>query len=70
MSKIKVIKKNAVKEFDRPVNTPEAEPKSKQREMVETIENWVADWRRRTEVRTRLASGELTRLRLKDSVGV
>jgi hypothetical protein len=51
MSKIKVIKKNETRESGCQVRTNEVslKRKSNQRDMVETIENWVADWRRRTE---------------------
>lgn len=70
MSKIKVIKKNAVREFHSSFNTTEAKPKSKQREMAETIENWVSDWRRQTEIQTQLALDLLTGLKLEDSVGM
>lgn len=72
MSKIKVIKKNAIRESNCPVRTNEVnvKRKPKQRDMVETVEEWITDWRRRTEDQTRLALGELTRLRLTDSIGM
>jgi hypothetical protein len=70
MSKIKVIKKNAIRKFDYSFNPNEVKPKSKQREMVETVENWVVDWRGRTEMKTRLALDELTRSKLQGSTGI
>lgn len=72
MSKIKVIKKNAVRGGDRTFRTIQGNPKPKsgQREMVEAVEGWVTDWRRQAESQTRLTAGELTRIRLKDSTGI
>jgi hypothetical protein len=67
MSKIKVIKKDAIREFDYSFNSNAVKPRSKQREMVKTVENWVVDWRRRTEIRTQLALAELTRSNLQGS---
>jgi hypothetical protein len=70
MSKIKVIKKNAIREFDYSLKPNEVKPKSKKCEMVETVENWVVDWRRHTEIKTRFALDELTRSKLQGSTGI
>lgn len=67
MTGIKVIKKNAINEFAQTLATNEEnlKPKSGQREMVKTIENWVTDWRKHSENKTRSALNELAHLRLK-----
>jgi dipeptidase len=72
MSKIKVIKKNTISESNHSFNTTKVKlkQKSKQQEMVETIENWISDCRQSTETKTRNALEGLTRLQLEDSVGM
>lgn len=72
MRKIKVIKKNAVVEFDYQFKADEEKPKpkSKQRETVETVENWIADWRKRAESKTRIALADLKRLKLTDTTAL
>ena len=69
MTQIKVIKKNAINEFDQTLKTNEESLKLKsgQREMVKTIENWVSDWRKHSENKTQSALNELIHLRLKNS---
>ena len=72
MTRIKVIKKNAIKEFVQTLETNEEslKPKSGQREMVKTIENWITDWRKHSENKTRCALNELTLLRLNKLAGI
>ncbi len=72
MSKIKVIKKNELIEQNRPFKTIEKDlqPKSNRREAIETVESWVTDWRKRTEIKTRLALEDLTRFKLQGSTGI
>ena len=72
MSKIKVIKKNELLEQSRPSETNDANspPKVAERGVVETIENWIADWRKQAEIKTRIALGELAQLKLKNSIGI
>ena len=72
MTGIKVIKKNAINEFAQTLETNEEslKPKSGQRHMVKTIENWVTDWRKHSETKTRAALNELTQLRLKKLAGI
>ncbi len=72
MSKIKVIKKNTISEYNPSFNTTKVKlkPKSKQQEMVETIENWISDCRQNTETKTQNALEGLTRLKLAGSVGM
>jgi hypothetical protein len=71
MGKIKVIKKNAAREFDGPCRAAGAgpRPQSKKRELVETVEAWVSNWRRLAEIEKLVALDKLSRLRLEDSAG-
>ncbi len=71
MSKIKVIKKKelSVQAGSFKTNEKELPPKSAERGTVKTIENWIADWRKQTEIKTRLALGELARVKLENSIG-
>lgn len=72
MSKIRVIKKSATGEAAVELKTVEetSSPKSKRRDAIETIENWVADWRTQTEIKTRRAFDELTNFKLGNSIGI
>ena len=72
MSKIKVIKKNGLIEPNRPFETIEEDlqPKLNRRQAIETVESWIADWRRQTEIKTRLALDDLIRFKLQDSNGM
>jgi hypothetical protein len=51
-------------------NAEELPPKSTERGIVETIENWIADRRKQTDIKTRIAFGELARVKLKNSIGI
>ncbi len=72
MLKIKVIKKKELNEQSASLKTNEGElpPKSAGLGAVETVENWIADWRKQTEIKTRIALGELAQLKLKNSIGI
>ena len=72
MSKIKVIKRNGLPAQTKPSEENDAItlPKAAARGAVETVENWIADWRKQTEIKTRIALGELARLKLKNSIGI
>ena len=72
MSKIKIIKRNELSGQSVSLKTNEKElpPKSTERGTIETIENWIADWRKQTEIKTRLALGELTRIKIKNSIEI
>ena len=72
MLKIKVIKKKELSEQSvSPVaNEEELPPKSTERGTVQTIENWIADWRKQTETKTRLALSELARVKLENSIEI
>ena len=72
MKNIKVIKKDAVSKPDGQVEKVEEEKtlsRSKGRNAIKTIENWIAEWRCRTEIETRRAMSELNNLKLKNSTG-
>ena len=66
MNKIKVIKKRELNEQNHVFQLIEGKllPKSKQREAIETVENWITDWRKLSEIKTRLAFDQLRRLQL------
>lgn len=72
MTRIKVIKKNTIKEFVQALKTNEENLKAKsgQREMVKTIESWVTDWRKHSENKTQYALNELKYLRLNKLAGI
>ena len=72
MSKIKVIKKNGLIEPNLPLETIEedSQPKSNRRQAIETVESWITDWRRQTEIKTLLALDDLIRFKLQDSNGM
>ena len=72
MPKIKVIKKKELNEQTVSLKTNEEElsPKLTERGTVETIENWITDWRKQTEIKTRIAFGELAQSKLKNSIGI
>jgi len=72
MSKIKVIKKNGHIEPNRPFETIEedSQPKSNRRQAIETVESWITDWRRHSEIKARLALDDLIRFKLQDSNGM
>ena len=70
MSQIRVIKKSATGEAADKLKTVEEKLplEFKRRDAIETIENWVADWREQTEIKTRRAFDELTNLKFGNSV--
>lgn len=72
MSKIKVIKRNDILKQNRQVEREEenSPPTSTERGSAETIEDWIADWRQQTEIKSARALGELTRLKLNNSIGM
>lgn len=72
MNKIRVIKKSATGEAAGELKTVEENLplKSKRRDAIETVENWVADWRKQTEIETRRAFDELTSFKLGNSVRI
>ncbi|HVE57990.1 MAG TPA: hypothetical protein VNB22_14245 [Pyrinomonadaceae bacterium] len=73
MKNIKVIKKDAVSKPDeqvKKVEENELQQKAKGRNVIKTIENWIAEWRIRSEIETLRALSELNNLKLKNSNGI
>jgi hypothetical protein len=68
MNRIKVFKKSVAIDLSRPFQTVQANPKVKEREIVRTVENWIADWRTESEIKTRVALQTLADWKLGDSL--
>ena len=64
MKKIRVIKKRDCAGIGVSFESERASMKPSQRELVEVVGDWVADWRKRSEMETRQALNECARFRV------
>ena len=69
MNKIRVIKKGSFSLSEQPFESDKIKPAPSPQELVEVIGDWVADWRKRSELETRRALKACARFRMGMSLG-